>query len=128
MITVRLGLQPSKQFRRGDTGKDPRVRPFPRGGWFLTTEGFDSLDIREHVDRLLAQVEPVASEMANLRNEGVTQDVFCYWSTYDGQGGLELDPTQMRRLAALELPISVDIYLLHGRDECGLGGNQFGDS
>lgn len=71
-----------------------------------------SVDVGEHVDWLLDQVEPVRAVLAELRQEGVKQDVFCYWATSNGQGGPDLGAAQMRRLGALELGIGFDIYLL----------------
>jgi hypothetical protein len=109
MITSRLRITPTDTFRRGDPGVHGGP-PSRLGGWRLSTEGFESLDIREHVDHLLDQLDPIASALAELHGQGIRQDVFCYWATSDGQGGPQLDASQMRRLAALGLSILFDVY------------------
>jgi hypothetical protein len=109
LITSRLQITPTKSFRIGDPGIQGGP-PHRLSGWSFSTEGFESLDIREHLDRLLDQLDPVGSALTELRGEGIRQDVFCYWATKDGQGGPQLDPSQMRRLSALELPIYFDVY------------------
>ncbi len=84
--------------------------PYRQGSWRLSTEESASLDIRKHVDQLLDLVEPASRALAELKREGVHQDVFCFWATGNGQGGPVLDPSQMGRLAAVGLPILFDIY------------------
>jgi hypothetical protein len=63
-----------------------------------------------HVDQLLDEIESVAPVLHEMSQEGVRQDVSCFWQTMDGQGGPVLDPSQMGRLASLELSIWFDVY------------------
>jgi hypothetical protein len=110
-VSRALGIEPTKCFRAGDERKPNRpYAPYRSGGWLLSTEAFESRDIREHVDRLLDRLEPSAPALARLVEEGARCSVFCFWSSDNGQGGPQLDPTQMARLAALNLPILFDVY------------------
>jgi hypothetical protein len=108
LVTSRLGVVPTLCFRRGDPtahGGTHRI-----GGWRLSTEPLSSLDVCDHIDQLLDQIEPVRPALEELRHEGVRQDVFCYWATSSGQGGPEIGVSQMRRLADCGLALSFDIY------------------
>jgi hypothetical protein len=69
-----------------------------------------SLDLRDHIDWLLDLVQPAGVVLAYMREEGIRQDVFCYWASEEGHGGPELGVPQMARLAALGLPIGFDVY------------------
>jgi hypothetical protein len=109
-VTSLLDIEPANTHRRGDPR--PTGTPFRAGLWSLTTRNDPSLDVRHHIELLLDRVEPSAKTLATLRSEGIRQDIFCYWATNNGQGGPELDASQMCRLGALGLAISFDFYSL----------------
>jgi hypothetical protein len=117
-VTSRLGLAPTQSYRAGEPrrhgGATSRL-----GVWLLSTEAMNSLDVSDHIDWLLDQVEPVSGVLTELRREGVRQDIFCYWATEDGQGGPALGVSQMRRLAVLELPVGFDVYRIRSAGDAG---------
>lgn len=77
--------------------------------WFLDSEGdVTSKDLRRHLDWLLDKIEPSASQILSLRESGVPIDVLCVWWSKYGDGGPTLWPKQMRRLADLDLELSID--------------------
>jgi hypothetical protein len=108
-VTTRLGIMPTTAHVRGDR-RGGNAAPYRHGMWSLSTMAFESLDVREHIDQLLDLIEPAGRVLAELRLEGTTQDIFCFWATDNGQGGPSLDPIQMGRLAALDLPVGFDLY------------------
>ncbi|MGH7175478.1 MAG: DUF4279 domain-containing protein, partial [Minisyncoccia bacterium] len=93
-ISEQLGIRPTTAVVKGERIKPSRP-PHKTGLWSCSTEHLKSTDIRVHLDHLLGLLQPVQVQLAELRSSGVTQDVFCYWATDDGQGGPELDPSQM---------------------------------
>lgn len=109
VVTVALGIQPTESGRKGERVRLSRA-PLTDGFWSYSTEHLKSTSIEVHLDHLLALLEPVRAELAAFRDAGVSQDVFCFWATEDGQGGPGLAVAQMRGLAEHELPISFDCY------------------
>lgn len=107
-ISAVLRVAPTRVFRSGE----PRAMgaPYRSGGWFLSTQELDSLEVGDHIDHLLGHAEGARAGLSELATSGVRSDVLCYWATDDGQGGPSLSANQMQRLAALGLPVAFDVY------------------
>ena len=113
-VTEVLGIQPTYTYRLGDpVGRTGSRRS--TSAWILSSEGqVGSKDLKRHVDWLLDKVEPRADALTRLRmEEGADADVFCLWVSKSGNGGPDLGPRQMARLAGLQLTIGLDLYSLH---------------
>ncbi|MHC5539745.1 DUF4279 domain-containing protein [Singulisphaera rosea] len=113
MITDRLRLQPSSWQRQGELVFSSRrpPRPAPINGWFLTSrDQVDSRDSRPHIDWLLDRLTPKAEAVRALQDEGCKMDISCFWLSKLGNGGPELPPAQMRRLADLNIMLWFDFY------------------
>jgi hypothetical protein len=110
-VTARLAVTPTEAFRKGEPfGSRGLLRR--TGGWFLSTDGsVQSRDLRHHIDWLLDRIEPSASALRSLRADGDECDIPCYWLSASGHGGPQLDPSQMRRCAALDLTLWIDFYV-----------------
>jgi Domain of unknown function (DUF4279) len=119
-ITQRLGIGPSSWQRRGEPTAYSLRRPSRVAeidGWFLTTRGLiESRDSRRHIDWLLDQIEGKAMELRSLLDEGSWICITCYWAAASCGGGPTISPEQMRRLGALNIELSFDLYF-HGEDE-----------
>jgi hypothetical protein len=108
-LTGALRTDPSESYAFGEpvhnTGRTRKTN-----GWFLTSEGrVESLDLSRHIDWVLDQIaEPDA--LPGLLARGVKADIFCYWESRSGHGGPEFTSRQMGRLAALGLPVGIDVY------------------
>jgi Domain of unknown function (DUF4279) len=78
--------------------------------WLLSTrDEVESKDLRRHIDWLLDAID--GTELVALtRERQAHSDVFCYWASASGHGGPEFSPSQMLRLANLQLPLVLDIY------------------
>ncbi|WP_435018133.1 DUF4279 domain-containing protein [Tundrisphaera sp. TA3] len=112
-VTDRLGIEPTGWQRRGemDRGSGRITRVTPINGWFLGSKGrVESRDSRRHIDWILDRVEPKAAAIRSLQEEGCRMDVSCFWTSQSGHGGPSLPPTQMRRLADLNLELWFDFY------------------
>jgi hypothetical protein len=108
-VTRRLGIEPHEAFRRGDPfGKRGLVHKNGYRG--LSSEGHvPTNDLEEHIAWLLDRIEPVAERFMALRAEGIPANVFCFLRLRD-YGGPGFSPQLMRRLAALDLELGLDIY------------------
>lgn len=115
-ITNRLQIEPSEMSAAGEekTSKGGRRRIAKNSVWSLSSEGHvQSLDVRRHLDWLLARLAPQAESLAELQNiAGVRMSVNCAWYSRVGHGGPTLWPEQMKQLADLNLEVSFDIYFL----------------
>ena len=111
-ITRRLQLEPTYSIAAGEE------RPSKSGGktiaktsvWSLSSEGqTGSLDLRRHLDWLLAQLTPQAEGLRRLQEiPGVRMTVNCAWYSKLGHGGPTLWPEQMQLLAELNLECNQD--------------------
>lgn len=108
-VTARLGVSPTKVRWKDDPHRNPRYKRWVNG-WFLCSEShINSRDNRRHVDWLLNAVAGSREELLALKAEGATMDIFCHFDGI-GRGGPCLHPSQMQRLADLELWIGWDAY------------------
>lgn len=114
-VTRRLGIVPMEAFRRGDTFSRGLVRKL--GYWGISSQDqVATNDLEEHIAWLLDRLEPASGPFKALCAEDVDADIFCYLETR-GQGGPEFSSRLMGRLAALGLPLGLDIYYYTGDDE-----------
>jgi hypothetical protein len=120
VVTDRLGIEPSSWQRRGEVteraGRPPKVAPL--NGWFLESRGqVDSRDSGRHIDWLLDRVAPTAEAVRSRQEMGCRMDISCYWLSRDGHGGPTIPPTQMRRLAQLNIELWFDFYGPYEEDD-----------
>jgi hypothetical protein len=110
-VTERLKLKPTAtQKVGGEHAENGRKFRYPASGWFLSSAlVVDSRNAAVHLDWLLGQIEPKASELAALRKDGFFLDVACCWDSADGEGGPEIGAPALGRLGALELDLVFDI-------------------
>ena len=67
-VTARLGCQPTRAHRRGDTKRQGAI-PFPSGAWFLETRDVVPSEPEHLVRRLLLRLPMDASVWESLSNE-----------------------------------------------------------
>lgn len=112
-ITERLGIEPSRWQQRGEfmhrAGRPPKVAPI--NGWYLESEGHvESRDSRRHIVWLLDRLTPKAEVIRSLQDTGCRMDLSCYWLSRSGHGGPTVSPSQMKRLAELNIELWFDFY------------------
>lgn len=110
-----LGLQAARSFRLGDpiSSRSRGVRP--QHGFFVKSGVSADEPLEEHLIALLALIEGVGDRLQSLRSQ-VDADIFCGFSSGNGQGGFTLSPPTLRRLADLELDLILDLYPPPGED------------
>jgi hypothetical protein len=111
IISDMLNLKPSHVVEVGVPGRTSSHGLAPIGRvnlWLLDSEEHvNSRDLRHHLNWLLDQVEPATSGILKLRQGGLVMDISCVWWSKTGDGGPALWPSQMRRIAALDLELSI---------------------
>lgn len=108
-ITQRLGITPTDSHRRGAL-HGSRAQAWKQTHWSLTSQDQPiPRDLEPHVAWVLDKIEPVRTQLTMLIESGVEANMFCFLSCY-GMGGPTLSPNIMGRLAALQLPLGLDIY------------------
>jgi hypothetical protein len=114
-VTEWLALHPTGAMSKGEelpAGKYGKAHRRHTGVWLLESEHqITSTSLERHVVWLLEQVEPRAEALAIVRAAlDLRADFFCYWVSKTGDGGPELSPTTLRRIAALDVPLGIDFY------------------
>ena len=118
-VTESLCVQPSDWRRVGelpyeaDVSKTTRrnSRPAKLSAWFLSSQNLVmSRDARRHIDWVLDQILSKSEALFMLQEQGCNMKVSCFWASACGHGGPKISPTQMRKLAGLNLELEFDIY------------------
>ncbi len=107
-VTGLLGIEPTESTEAGgliiskETGR-PRLTKY--NAWFLSSENIvNSKDLRRHLDWLLDRLEACSEALHELQTrDGVQMQISCIWWTAHGGGGPVLWPSQMERMAHLNL-------------------------
>ena len=90
--------------------RSPRHKAvWPTSMWSLKSPLGDQRDMTDHIGYLLDQLEPKRQVLGHLA-EHCKIDLFCGFSSGNGQGGFVLDPLTLSRLAAFKIPLTFDLY------------------
>jgi hypothetical protein len=77
--------------------------------WALSSDERARGPLVEHLGVLLDVLEPKRDTLAELAADGFDLDWFCFVSV-DAMGGVTLGVELLRRLAALPVELTLDIY------------------
>lgn len=108
-MTSILGVEPSETGLIGEKLRPWSKATYPHNGWFLCSKGvIHSRDSRRHLDWILDQVEP--GRVHQLQERGARVVITCYWRSNSGHGGPTLGPSQLAKLAELNIEFWYDFY------------------
>ena len=79
-------------------------------GWFFDTRELDSVDVSDHLDLLLRELETCHVDMKKIKRMGCWYRIYCFWSSVSGNGGPALMPRQMAALAAMDMELHFDLW------------------
>lgn len=120
-ITAQLQIKPTPMLAVDEVVLDVMGRPRvePPGVWSLSSEGqVYSLDVRRHLDWLIARLEPLSNRLRELQTvDGLQMSVVCTWYSKYGEGGPTIWPEQMLPLAEMNLECSFDIHFFPDEEE-----------
>ena len=104
-----LGLEATKTHVKG-TLRSPRHEAiWPTSMWSLKSPLSDQREMADHLRYILDLLEPRMHALEQLSRD-CHIDLFCGFSSGNGQGGFVLDPVTLSRLATLKVPIIFDLY------------------
>ena len=108
-IADALGLQATKLFRKGDpyTKRSPSLR---KKHLIVVESALPASEpLARHLAALCDLLEPVAARLPDIADR-CGYDIFCGFSSGNGQGGFTLSPDLLSRLAVLKVDVGLDLY------------------
>ena len=108
-ISKHLGLEPTRTHLKGSLRSAHHKAVWPSSLWLLNSPLSDQNGMAEHIRYFLDLLEPRVYVLEAL-TATCEIDLFCGFSSGNGQGGFVLDPHTLSRLAALKVPIVFDLY------------------
>jgi hypothetical protein len=108
-ISALLGLEPSQSGVKGERFSTRHSAVRRTSFWLLKSPLNDDLPLAEHLEWLLELIEPKLDLIGSLA-EKWRVDFFCGFSSENGQGGVTFEPSLLRRLAHLGIPLVLDLY------------------
>jgi Domain of unknown function (DUF4279) len=111
-ISDRLGLQPTKSWRVGDTELHS-TRPHKDNRWTLRLAARPAVDFTDLVEELLVQLDPCKAEVAALAQlSTITARLSCIAYTTKIVPAVYLENGLLTRIAEMGLDLNVDLFLL----------------
>ncbi len=107
---------PSDRFDKGDVVRSrgvhtARVRGHTK--WALKSGLGEDRDLEDHIKWLISFASDRRDAIASLRTD-CEVDIFCMFTSLNGQGGIALDHATMSELGALGIDLLFDLYLSEG--------------
>jgi Domain of unknown function (DUF4279) len=78
--------------------------------WSLVADLDRDVPLDEQIEHLVVFAEAHRSQLADIRPRCDLMDIFCGVFANDAQGGWELSPSLMGRLASMDLGVAFDLY------------------
>ena len=109
-----LGIIPSYKYKRGDLHGKNNQMVRKKGLWSITSdEKVASSDLQLHIDWLLALLEPVKNQLNSITSTpGVYAEISCVFNLFSIEWASHLEPSQLDRIAALNIKLGISIYCL----------------
>lgn len=108
-IGYRLGLTPTRTRLRGEPRSPNSKLVWNHSSWQLDSQLSDNREPVDHLNSLLDLLEPKSSAIKEVVGE-FHVEIFCGFSSENGQGGFTLGPAMLGRLARLGIPLTLDLY------------------
>ena len=110
-LVAALGIEADDSARMGEPiGRRPGSRSVRRTNAIFVRSGLaGATPLEDHLAALVGKLERVAPAVRALAGRA-SVDLFCGFSSGNGQGGFTLGPELLARLAALGLEVSFDLY------------------
>jgi len=110
-VTLRLGVEPTWRAEAGDRVSSRSLHARDCSAWLLSSSPDiePGTELREHLHRLLAILEPVARPLWELVREGYEANWFCFAASHATEHAAELDRATMRRVLALPGDLWLDV-------------------
>jgi len=104
-----LGLMATSTHLKGELISPKHKAVRRESSWHLQSPLSDDSNMVDHLKWLLDSLAPRLDAIREL-SEKYRIDLFCGFSSENGQGGFTLDSVTLARLAALGVPLTLDLY------------------
>ena len=106
-VTLALGIEASRAFKKGDVVEGPPAHPRPWGLWSLEV---DDVEVAAAAQRLLSTIGEASARLRSVAKQMSAQvTLSIWWDSPEGQGGFSVPPETLGSLCALV--DRVDVYL-----------------
>jgi hypothetical protein len=111
-VSRALGVKPNMQHLKGEprSRRNPGSSVFEQSVWIYESPLPDSSELHEHLAKLLELLESKQAAIDAVRDRIASMDIFCMFSSENGQGSAELNANLLRRLADLRIDLLIDLY------------------
>jgi hypothetical protein len=115
-ISAIMQARPSERFGKGDVVRSRGVHTARIRGhtmWSLNSGLREDCPLEDHIKWLVSFASNHREAIAGLRTD-CELDIFCSFTSYNGQGSVALDHGTMSELGSLGIDVIVDLYLSDG--------------
>lgn len=111
-ISTALGVKASRIHIRGEpvSKRNPKGPAYPETAWIYDAPIDAAVELGRHIADIVNFLELRRADLDAIRDRITTMDMFCMFSSENGQGSAELDAGLLQRLAALRLDLIIDLY------------------
>lgn len=111
-ISSALQISPSAQYLKGEhrSKLNPKSSIFEESLWIYHSSLPKTAELHEHIEALLDLLESRRVMLESIRSRVTLMDIFCMFSSENGQGSMELDPLLLRRLVSQKISLILDLY------------------
>jgi len=108
-IGAALGLVATRSHIKGEPRSKKHKAVWRESAWLLQSALGDESDLADHLKWLLDKLEPKLDVITELSKK-YKVDLFCAFSSGNGQGGFGLDSATLKRIAGLGIGLCLDLY------------------
>jgi hypothetical protein len=105
-------VAPTRQHLKGEprSKRNPASSVFEESVWLYQSPLPDTSDLHAHLEHLVNLLESRVQEMGGIRDRLRSVDIFCMFSSENGQGSAELSSGLIRRLGECGVDLIIDLY------------------
>ena len=111
-LSQALGVAASRQHLKGErrSKRNPNSSVYEESLWIYNSPLPDSSELHEHIDCILTLLESNRIVLDEIRARIIVIDIFCMFSSENGQGSADLNAGLIKRLADQSLDLIIDLY------------------
>jgi len=118
-ISAKINALPTAYHEKGEllSKRNPKSKVREENLWILHSELSDQETLESHIRYFLSFLRENANGIRELHAE-CEFDIFCSYSSINGQGGFTLEHETLKRLATYPVDLSIDLYPPEGSNDC----------
>lgn len=113
-----IGENPSRGYEKGDlvSSKSATPRYREESLWFLDSGLSKDFTIDEHLLKVTEFIESNCDKLKSLISKGCDIDVYCCFTSFNGQGGFVLTSDIIKKFSVLPIDMVFDLYLIDANE------------